>query len=306
MEFRYHILAASFILSALLWISLNLNSSYDLDYSVPIKVNVSKPFAVANVIPLNLNVKFKGHGWSLLRLYTSLNLEFNYDIDARKINRYVIPTGEYLSERFDLSENLQVMSVDPETLIVNLDRYIEKFIKLVPLVYVECRDGYQVVGKPRLDPDTIRIGGAAGLLNNITTLFTKRLVFKSVNSNINETVKLTDSLSNIIWKSQDEVKMTVNVELTAVKEFHDVEIKVSNIPPDKDVMLIPQNANLQLRGGVRQLSELDNSKIVASLDFFELLVDTTGAVIPKYSLPEGIKIITSKPEKIQYIIKKKY
>jgi YbbR domain-containing protein len=305
MNFKYHILIASFILSFLLWLSLNLNLTYDLDYSVPIKINVNKPLAVANVIPLTLNVKVKGRGWSLIRLYTSLNLEFNYDIDSRK-NQHVILTNQYLGEKFDLSENLHVIYVDPETLVVNLDRYAEKYVKVEPYVIVDCKDGYQVVGKPVLEPDSIKIGGAIGLLRDINKLHTKKLYYKNINSNISETVKLTDSLSNIIWKSQDEVKMNINVELTAVKEFHEVEIKVSNTPADKEVMLIPQNAALQVKGGVKQLAELDNSKILASIDFIDLLKDTTGAVTPKYFLPEGIKIISSKPEKIQYIIKKKY
>lgn len=306
MSFKYHIFAASLILSVLLWLSLNFNLIYDLDYSVPIKINVNKPFAVADVIPLNLNVKFKGRGWSLMRLYTSLNLEFNYNIDAKKNSQYVILTNQYLNEKFDLSENLRVMSVDPETLIVNLDRYTEKYVKLEPLVYIECKEGYQVVGKPNLEPDSIKIGGAASLLSNINALFTRKLYFKNINSNINESIKLTDSLSNITWRSQDEVKMSINVELTAVKDFNDVEVQVINIPADKEVILIPQNVNLQLKGGVNQLSGLDNSKIVSSVDFAELLRDTTGAVLPKYFLPEGIKILSAKPEKIQYIIKKKY
>jgi YbbR domain-containing protein len=305
MNFKYHILTASFILSMLLWLSLNLNLTYDLDYSVPIRIGVDKPYAVANVIPLNLNVKLKGRGWSLIRLYTSSNLEFNYNIDSKR-NQQVILTNQYLSEKFDLSENFRVISVEPETLLVNLDRFAEKRVKVEPFVIIDCKEGYQVVGKPRLEPDSIEIGGAITLLREINTVYTKRLHYRNVNSNISETVKLSDSLSNITTRSREEVKMFINIELTAVKEFNEVEIKVTNTPSDKDVLLIPQNLSLQVKGGVRQLSELDNSKILASIDFADLLRDTTGAVTPKYILPEGIKIISSKPEKIQYIIKKRY
>lgn len=306
MNFRYHIIIASLFLSVLLWTSLNLNLTYDIDYEVPVKLNVSKPYAISNIVPRFLSVKLKGHGWSHLRLYTSSMLEFNYDIDPKKGNQHLILTQEYLNERFDLSGNLRVTSIYPETLIVNLGTYAEKYVKLQPEAIVECREGYQVVGRPMLEPDSIKIGGAFNLLQAINSLPTAVVHFQNVNSSITQTVKVTDSLSNILWKSQDEVLMKITVELSASKELNDIELKVSNLPPDKDVLLIPQNLSLQVRGGVNQLAGLDNSSIQASVEYAQLLSDTTGAVMPKFRLPEGIKIISTKPEKVQYIIKKKY
>jgi len=306
MSLKYHIIFASLFLSLLLWTSLSLNLTYDIDYEVPINFNIQKPYAVSNVVPRFLSVKLKGYGWSHLRLYTSVKLEFNYDIDPKMGSRQIILTKDYLNERFDLSANLRVISIYPETLVVNLGTYTEKYVKLEPSAFVECREGYQVVGKPVLQPDSIKIGGANNLLQTIYSLPTAAAYFRNVNSNVSQTVKITDSLANIIWKSVDEVTMRINVELSASKQMNEIEIKVSNLPPDKEVLLIPQSLNIQVRGGVNQLSALDNSAVEASVDFPQLLSDTTGAVVPKFRLPEGIKVISIKPEKVQYIIKKKY
>ncbi|MGH2574301.1 MAG: hypothetical protein ACRDFC_01225 [Ignavibacteria bacterium] len=306
MKFKYQILITSLVLSFILWLSLNLNFTYELDRKIPIKINVNRPYAISNIIPLTLDVKFKGKGWSLLRLFTSIKLELNYNVVVGENEQIILFTREYVNEKFALSENLSASYVKPETLIVKFDKYAERYVKLYPDIILECKDGYQTVGKPELDPDSLLIGGSINIIKNLYVLNTAKLIYKNVNSYINQSIKLTDSLSNIIWKSSDVVNVKIKVELTAEKELQNVEIKVSNIPSDKDVLLIPQNINIQLKGGVNQLAVLDNTNIFGALDFMDLLQDTTGSVISKFLLPEGVKIMSSKPEKIQYVIKKKY
>lgn len=306
MRFKYHIFAASLILSVILWLSLNLNLTYEIQRTIPVKINVSKPYAIASMIPLNLDVKIKGSGWNLLKLTTSLNPELNYDLNPKSNDIYMIPTKQILNEISPLGRNLAVTYTKPETLFVKVGRYEEKYVKVIPKVFIDCKDGYQTVGAPVADPDSIKIGGSAVVINSLNAVFTSDLFLRNVNSSINELIRLSDSLSNMIWRSQDEVSLKVKVELTAEKEFQSINISVMNMPPDREVLLIPQKVNIQLKGGVDQLSTLDNSKIIATVNFKDLLADTTGSVEPKFILPAGTDITSSKPEKIQYIIKNKF
>lgn len=305
MRYKYHILIASFILSSILWISLNLNQIYEIQKNLPVKIQVNKPYAVSGNIPVNLQVKFKGIGWSLIRLFTSLNMDFNYDVIGKDNDKIVIATKQYLNDNLGLAQNLSITDVEPESLVVRVDRYQEKYVKVIPRVYVECKNGYQTVGKPVIEPDSIKIGGAASILNSLKFIYTQELRFTNINSNIAGVAVLSDSLSNITWRSQNEVNLHINVELSADKEFQNVEIFVPNTPPDKEVLLIPQIVGIQVKGGVNQLAALDNSKIQAMVDFNQILSDTTGSVLPKFALPEGVTIISVRPEKIQYVIKKK-
>jgi hypothetical protein len=118
-------------------------------------------------------------------------------------------------------------------------------------------------------------------------------------------IRVTDSLSNILWRSQNEVRLIINIELTAEKEFQDVEIKIDNLPEDRDVLLIPQNLDIQLKGGVNQLSAVDKNRLIAKIDYNSILRDTTGSLIPIFIVPDGCSVISFRPEKIQYVIKKK-
>ncbi|HJY63147.1 MAG TPA: hypothetical protein VJ455_03250 [Ignavibacteria bacterium] len=304
-RFKYHIVITSFILSGILWISLNLNQTYEIDKSIPVKIEVNKPFAVSGNIPLFIEVKFRGVGWSLIRLFTSFKLDLNYKINAKRNEQFTIITKDYITHNYAFAENLSISHVFPETLFIKVDNYEEKYIKLQPRLFIECREGYQVVGNPILEPDSIKIGGSVEILNSLKFIPTKEEKFTSVNSSIVKLVSVSDSLSNIIWHSQIEVKLIANVELSAEKELHGIEITVSGLPDDKEVLLIPQSLNIRLRGGVNQLEAIDNSKIRAVLSYQSILSDSTGSVIPELIIPAGCILSQVLPEKIQYIIKKK-
>lgn len=305
MRIKYHILFSTLVLSALLWLSLNLNLNYEIEKNIPVKVIVNKPFAIANTLPLNLDAKIKGGGWTLLRLFTSFSVDFNYEIKPSGNEQMYILTKSYLNDVILSGQNLTVTYVKPESLFVKIGRYEEKYVKILPRVSVFCKAGYQTVGKPEISPDSILIGGAPIILESLNYIYTESKTYDNVNSNISDVIGISDSLSNVIWRLHDKVRIRIDVELTAEKEFRNVEIKVPNIPEDREVLLIPQMISLQIKGGVNQLANLDNSRIQAVVDFKELLSDTTGSVTPNFSMPEGMTVISSSPERIQYIIKKK-
>jgi hypothetical protein len=279
---------------------------YEIDKTVPIKVSVAKPYSVSGNIPLYLDVKFRGVGWSLIRLFTSLNPEFNYSVIPRLNEQSVILTKQYLSDNLGLSQNLSITDVYPESLLVRVDNYEEKFVKLVPELRVDYKSGYQLVGKPILEPDSILVGGSPRVLGGLKQLRTQPVVMHNVSSNVTSLVYLSDSLSNIVWKPETAIKLNLNIELTAEKEFQGVPIRITGVPDDKEVLLIPENLTLQIKGGVNQLSSIDQTKIIAGLIYHDIFYDTTGSVMPRFILPDGTSIIFSKPEKVQYVIKKKY
>lgn len=304
-KFKYHIVITSFILSVILWVSLNLNQTYEIDKSIPVKINVNKPYAVSGNIPLFIEVKFRGIGWSLIRLFTSFKLDLNYNINAKRNEQFVIITKDYITHNYAFAENLTISHVFPETLFVKVDKYEEKYVKLEPRLFIECREGYQVVGNPVLEPDSIKIGGSVSILNSLVSLPTKEERFSNINSNIDKLISVSDSLSNIIWHSQNEVRLTANIELSGEREFHGIEIIVKDIPADKEVLLIPQFLSIRLKGGVNQLESMEVSNLFAEINYNTIYSDTTGSVLPVIKIPPGCILNRVMPEKIQYIIKKK-
>jgi hypothetical protein len=252
-----------------------------------------------------LDVKLKGKGWNFIALYTSLNPEFLYNINTASDDQTIVLPEQYLKENMGITSNIEVLEINPDTLIIQLDKYFEKYVTIIPVVNVETKEEYQVVGNIILEPDSVKIGGAYSLIDPLNTLNTQEITLANVNSNIYKAVKLTDSLSNIMWRAIDEVFVHIKVELSAEKEISDISLKIKDLPSDKDVILIPPQITLQLKGGVNQLSEYDKDNLNAYIYYQDVMTDTTGAVQPVINLQEGVKITSVKPDKIQYIIKKK-
>src|SRR6266496_838662 len=128
MKFKYHIFIASLILSAILWFSLNLNTSYEIEQNVPLKINVQKPYAIATKLPLNITTRIRGRGWSLVRLFTSFNLELNYDADP-KLEQNVVYVKQYLTDNYAATANLNVIYTDPDTLLLSLINILRSMLE---------------------------------------------------------------------------------------------------------------------------------------------------------------------------------
>ncbi|MCX7878729.1 MAG: hypothetical protein N2510_08850 [Ignavibacteria bacterium] len=294
----------TFFISVILWLSLMLNQEYEIDTHLPVKVFVNKPLAVSGNIPSFIEVKLRGKGWDLMRVFTPFKLEYSYTLPDRK-GEFSVNTRDYLSSSLGLSQKLTITYVYPESITFRTENYEEKYVKLVPRVTINCFDGYQVVGNLKLEPDSIKVGGAVDILRRLDTLYTKQYTFNNIKAPVFRKIEISDTLGNIILKFLDAVTLYANVELTAEKEFNNITVSVLNIPPDKDVLLIPQVLTVQLKGGVNQLASLDNRSLIASIDYRDVMADTTGALKPNFKLPEGCVITKVSPESIQYVIKKR-
>lgn len=306
MPFRnIYIIIPAFLLSCLLWLSLSLDQSYEIEKRIKIKVNVAKPFAVSSYIPGYVDAKLKGKGWLLLKYLASFDKELVYELNPLLERRQKISVIDFLNENLEPERNIMVTGCMPETLALKIGRYEEKYVKILPRINIVCKDGYQVVGKPAVEPDSILVGGSSELLAGLKYLPTEKLTFSDVNSDINKLIKLTDSLQNTITLKQEETRLYVRVEPSAEKTFSQVEITVNNVPNDREVLLLPQFIEIQLKGGVDQLASIDMNKLKASVEFINLLKDTTGSVIPIFDLPSGITVLSVNPPRIQYVIKKK-
>lgn len=267
---------------------------------------VNKPFAVSGNIPLNLEVKFRGVGWELIRLFTSFNPVFNYEVNAKKKEQFIVLTKDYLVNTLYSNREIQIISVYPETLYVKIENYEEKYVKLLPNITVNCKEGYQVVGNPELFPDSIKIGGAIDILHRMDYFNTKYILFDNVNAAITRKILISDTLSNLLNFSQQEVNLKINIEPTAEKMFSNIEIRVTELPADKEVLLIPQKIDVQLKGGVNQLAKIEPSGIIPKIDYNKILADSIGYLKPEFEIPSGSSVISVKPETIQYVIKKKF
>jgi len=298
------IIIIAFLFALILWMYINLNQSFSIDLSIPVNITSSKSQALAEEIPNSIDVKLRGKGWSLMNILISEDLA--YDIDITKIKRDTrIITEQYVNERLKLQSDISVLEINPDTIQISFDKVSEKRVPVRNNIIVNLKEGYSIVGKPELNPDSVSIQGASYVLNKIKYIPTQTKVFNNVNSDLSGVISLKDTLHNLLKIENSAIEYFFKVQLSAEKNFEDVEVVILNLPEDKEVLLIPPKINVSLRGGVEELARTTAGEILINVEYQNIEEDTLGFVIPEIKLPDNTSLLKTEPQKLQYIIKKK-
>ena len=287
-----------------MWLYISLIQIYNTELSVPLKVKLTEKQAITTEIPKDINLVIRGKGWDLLGILVSKKVEYVLDLTNYKKDTR-INIMQSAGEVLNLPLGVSIVSIYPDALDITFDNITEKIVKVKNNASVTTKDGYIIVGSPLIEPDSIMITGAFSVLSKIKYIPTENVVFENLNSRLTKSVKLKDTLSNLIFYEQKTVNITYNIQLSADKEFDNILVNLINEPGDKEVLIIPPKIKLTLRGGVDDLAKVTSEDLSVSIDYKSLLKDTTGFVIPDIKMPLNLDLLKFEPEKFQYIIKAK-
>lgn len=288
-----------------LWIYVSLSKSYSLDISIPLEIKTGKSQAVTEDMPSSIDVTVRGKGWDLLSVLISKDLKYTLDLSKYKRDMK-IATEQLVSERINLKPDVSLVTIDPDTIDIEFDKILEKTVPVKNNIKVNLREGYGIVGTPKLTPDSIEISGAANVVSKIRYIPTEVRIFENVNAPLSGTIALKDTLPNSLKYGIKFVDFRYNIQLSAEKTIEDVLITVNGVPDDKEVLVIPPKINVSVRGGVDQLARIVPSDVSAILEFDAIEEDTLGFIVPQIVIPEETTLLKSEPQKLQYIIKKKF
>ncbi len=268
------------------------------------EVESGKNTAVSEKLPDAIEMTLQGKGWDLLSLMMSKNKLYKLNLSRLKNDSRII-TNQSLSERTNLPPSITVLRTSPDTIDISLDKYGERTVKIKNNIVIKAKENYQIIGEPKFQPDSVKIRGAASLINKIRFIPTEYKYFEDVNGIVTGVINIKDTLTSLIKIDPRTVKYTFNVQLSGEKTFEGININLPNIPSDKEVVLLPPKITLSLRGGVDEISKLSAQDINVFINFSSIEEDSVGYVVPEIKLPIEANIIKMEPDKFQYILKKK-
>jgi hypothetical protein len=100
------------------------------------------------------------------------------------------------------------------------------------------------------------------------------------------------------------VSVSLDIQRIVDKQFDDIIVEVLDVPPDRDVILLPNKISCNVRGGIEILGKLEINQFKAFVFYRDVVLDTLGNVIPHIEHPSNTTIKYIKPERLRYIIKK--
>jgi hypothetical protein len=306
MKFRnIHIVFASALFGILAWGSVTLREQYLITVDAPFVLeNIPDGLAVKSPLPTSLQLKMRGSGWHLAAITIGGNPRV-------AVSALALPPGNRAMGASDILEHLsfgpgvQLIDVKPESIRVEFDHLARKRVPVVLDEVLGLREGYGQVGQIVLSPDSVTITGAESILRGIDSWKTRREIFENVKAPIDANVPLAPSAPYRLTFSDPGVRVMINVEPYAEKTFTGIAVEVREVPSNREVILIPPKMELVVRAGIKQLSSLSLTDFHVITFYYWIAADTTGSVDTDIIAPPGAQVVSKKPERIQYIVRKR-
>lgn len=296
-------------LSSLFWVVTKLSKEYT--HTVLFKAiytNLAKDKIVQSEPTKNLIITLKTSGFGLFN-YSIKKKKIKIDIQnlLRKNNDlfYYLPNDNIASFQDQISSDVSIVSILPDTLFFNFGSLNSKKVKIKPNFKLHFKTGYNLVKKIQITPEFITISGPEKQLNSITTITTGELALKNISKNFKKIIPiiLPEKSKNINF-SHSEIVVEAKVD-----KFTEGTIKLPyqliNVPNKANISAFIDEVTISYRVSLANFDKIQASDFKIICDFSKTQQGNLNYLIPTFekqsSLVLDAKIL---PEKIEFLIKK--
>lgn len=296
----------SVVVAFVLWFSFSMRkTSYTDTLEVPVEVVSTPPdIALRELPPSSAQVTVQGEGWALLGLARRRPV-IRVSAEAAIVDLQ----AELLEE--GLPSGVTVQAVQPRSVELAFDTRTGRRLPIRLRSRIETEPGYDRVGAPRLQPDSVSVTGAQSLLGSLTDWPTELMVVEGVKDSFTRQVALSDTFGGLLIPS---VRSTiVEVEIAEyTEEVRELEVRVENLPEGiEGVRFIPSTVRVSYRLPV---SSDDFDRVQTTEDFFavvdyaDIARDTTAGSVPvRATWPRDLDIedVTLERGRVGYLVQKR-
>jgi hypothetical protein len=296
------LLIISIAFSVIIWGTISLSEEYYANVNVPLRVvGFPNGFSIGSEIPENITIKLRGIGWKLFAV--NIGKDVTYNISVSGDSGFVqIKLMDHLTDNRWMLSELDIIDIVPNSLSFSIERRIKKKLPIVADLNLEFKAGYGLAKQVVLEPDSVLIDGPQSVVNSLTEIKTKEIKLSSLDKLIIKNI----SFIYLPGTSYGTKFVSVNLDIQRIvdKQFDDINVEVLDVPPDRDVILLPNKISCNVRGGIEILGKLEKNQFRVFVFYRDVVLDTLGNVIPHIELPVNTTLKYIKPERLRYIIKK--
>ncbi|MFN0157275.1 MAG: hypothetical protein ACKVRP_04285 [Bacteroidota bacterium] len=305
MKKRLHIIIATTLFAGMLWISVKLGSTYQVVVSTPLKVTGLPAGTALNApVPQEVQLRLRGEGWQLAGLL--FGSEFHSTVDVQSLTpRQTTITVNDVVDRLNIPTGIQAMEMKPDSISVEYDSLGWKKVPVTLDYTTSFSERYGPVGQMIVTPESVLIEGARSILAEIDSWPTVRMQFDDLKAPVDAMAALLESSRYQLAFNPSGVNVRLDVQWYAEKVFAGLPVELLSVPPHREVILVPPRIDLVVRGGVDQLSALSLADFRASLDYIVILSDSSGYLEPEVIAPSGVQIVSTRPDGLRYIVRKR-
>jgi len=271
-----------------------------MDFTVKV-VNQPSGYSSGVIAPDKISLKMKAKGWQLLTLALGSQTEYLVSADKDSGVITVDPFNE-IDENYWLSKGLSITEINPRQVSFKVEKVKVKRLKIEAETDISFSNGYGLATPIKIYPDSVLVSGPSSVLDNISTIKTKVLRISSLDNKIKIIADIDEPQG--FQLEENKAELTIDVQRIVENSFDGINVRVLDIPADRDVVLLPNQINISLRGGIDVLGKMEKDKIKATVYYRDVVLDTIGSVAPKLDIPVHTELVYIKPERLKYVIKK--
>ncbi|MDR3631264.1 MAG: CdaR family protein [Desulfocapsaceae bacterium] len=210
----------SLCLAILLWYFVGGQDAVDTNVTIPIEIiNMPKDLIISNKFKKNIDVTVRGP--------RSLLIDIGKKGTARQVDLSDAVPGTRVvtidNKSISVGRGIQVLRVQPSSLILSLDKLIQKKFSVTPVMTGSVAPGY-VLKNLQIAPDTIAITGPQTVLSQVESLKTIPINIGGLAKSVQQQIPL--DLEPALVDLIGETSITADI----VIGYDVVEKTVTNVP----------------------------------------------------------------------------
>lgn len=264
-------------ISTILWFLTSLNKNYSVQLNFPVRYyNFPPEKVVVSEMPHSLKLLISGHGFTILKhkFYSRLS-PLKVDVGGASVTPadttntlfFVLTRGFRDKLASQIGEDLQVISIQPDTISFILDDIVSKNIRVTPHLKLELKKQYMQKGMAKTIPDSVLVFGPQSIMDTIKTIFTEVIE----KSKVNDTVFKQADLQPIrtLQYNVDNVEVVAPVEKFTEKTLS-VPIEAVNLPSNLILKTFPGYITISTMVAVSDYTKLSPDQFRAIVDYNDI------------------------------------
>ena len=301
---HYKVKLFSLLSAFVLWFFIVTDHHYNHVLSVSLHLmNQQAGFILKEPVPSRVKVLFRGSGKALLALMFR-DIRINIDLhQATRLEEFAITVDMIKGIPLGMDVAPQRI-IEPDSVTVHLDRFVEKKVNIQPDITLIPSDGYIHVGDIILNPDSVFVSGPETIVDTVSEIRTVHREFKNVIKKIDGKVPLVLLDWETVDYTIDNVRFEADIQRIGERIINEVPVNVVRVPQGIRVIVVPSTFTLKVQGGVNVLAKLKKEDIVATIDFRRRYLYRGKHIPAMIDVPEGITFSDARPKNFELIVER--
>jgi hypothetical protein len=301
------------VISTGFWILNALRKEYTATLSYPIKlINIPDNRMLSESFKNRIEIKVRAGGFVILRYqFSNTFLPLTFNVEEMKPappgemeGVYAVTSQEQSRIAGQLSQGMELIEIDPDTFFVPL---IEREYSKLP-VRISTDLGFEKQflqsGPVMLDPDSVEVTGPKRVIDSLTYVQARRLVFENLSDTVTTVVPLM--FPPHVKSSIKRVSATIPVEPFTELNIR-VPLKITGLPDSLRIKTFPSEIRVSFRVGISKYENIDESQFRAVVDVSPVF-DVSRPERLKVRLdrvPKNVESLSFSPIFVEYLLEKK-